>query len=646
MSTTRRGSIAIVIMATGLGLPDSGFARGQGCLTWEKHLVAPHPGYGDAAMAYDSVRGVTVFFRLEETWEWDGAAWSQRRTAGPSRRYHHAMAFDAGRGVTVLFGGRSDVGDTWEWDGSAWTLRATSGPSPRDRHAMAYDSARGVVVLFGGGYRDHLGYHRYDDTWEWDGQSWTFRSVAGPSPRSSHSMAYDSRRGVTVLHGGSVEEKAGYGSDTWEWDGQTWTLRISFGPLPRQVQAMVYDSARDVTVLFVGLDDGGETWEWDGTAWTLRSNDQALSEFGYLMAYDSARSVSVLFGPSAWDTFFYSDGQTWEWDGTTWVFRGNTAPTWRYWHAMAYDSAHGVTVLFGGRSPAPGYLGDTWEWDGTTWSLSCVTGVPPRERHAMAYDGARSVVVLFGGMGLGVGHVAHCCPRDDTWEWDGESWTQRAASGPSARYAHAMAYDSVRQVTVLFGGYGRQDGEGQCFGDTWEWDSITWTQRDAAGPTMRGNHAMVYDSERGVTVLFGGQGCDSQSGDSYSDDTWEWDGTSWTQRAAGGPCGRGSHAMVYDDARSVTVLFGGYTTVGYQYKLDDVWEWDGIMWTERVTRGPPARAEHSMAYDSAREATVVFGGYSVDRHTWELKSGVISADSDGDCDVDLFDISVFQRCSN
>ena len=32
-------------------------------------------------------------------------------------------------------------------------------------------------------------------------------------------------------------------------------------------------------------------------------------------------------------------------------------------------------------------------------------------------------------------------------------WTQRVISGPSPRYAHAMAYDAANHVTVLFGGY-------------------------------------------------------------------------------------------------------------------------------------------------------------------------------------------------
>ena len=72
-------------------------------------------------------------------------------------------------------------------------------------------------------------------------------------------------------------------------------------------------------------------------------------------------------------------------------------------------------------------------------------------------------------------------------------------SGPSAHYGHAMAYDASRGVTVLFGGY-----TGFSNGETWEWNGTTWTQRMVSGPSPRYSHAMAYDASRGVTVLFGG----------------------------------------------------------------------------------------------------------------------------------------------
>src|SRR5262245_20095265 len=130
-------------------------------------------------------------------------------------------------------------------------------------------------------------------------------------------------------------------------------------------------------------------------------------------------------------------------------------------HAMAYDRARGVTVLFGGSDQTP--EGDTWVWGGSVWTRRATGGPSPRTGHAMAYDSARGATVLFGGTANG--------PNGETWEWDGNSWTLKATSGPSSRSKHAMAYDSARGVTVLFGGF---DG-GARSGETWEWDGHAWT---------------------------------------------------------------------------------------------------------------------------------------------------------------------------
>src|SRR5207248_2422650 len=147
---------------------------------------------------------------------------------------------------------------------------------------------------------------------------------------------------------------------------------------------------------------------------------------------------------------------------------------------------------------------------------------------------ARGVIVLFGGYGGG--------SLGDTWEWNGSAWTQRASSGPSPRYGHAMAYDIARGVTVLFGGY-YYDSSPHYLGDTWEWNGSPWTQRASSGPPARFAPARASDAARGVSVLFGGS-----SGFTYYGDTWEWNGGTWTQLASSGPPARSVLAMVCDAA--------------------------------------------------------------------------------------------------
>ena len=128
---------------------------------------------------------------------------------------------------------------------------------------------------------------------------------------------------------------------------------------------------------------------------------------------------------------------------------------------MAYDSVRGVTVMFGGADPS-GVRGDTWEWDGTTWTQRNPTTSPPaRYGHAMAFNAERGVTELFGGQ---TGFAFGAGVLGDTWQWDGNDWTQVPITGPTPRTFTKMVYDSNRHRTVLFGGYNGS----QFVGDTWE----------------------------------------------------------------------------------------------------------------------------------------------------------------------------------
>ena len=52
----------------------------------------------------------------------------------------------------------------------------------------------------------------------------------------------------------------------------------------------------------------------------------------------------------------------------------------------------------------------------------------------------------------------------------------------------------------------------------------------------------------------------------------------WTQiKPSSSPAARHLHAMAYDNARQRTVLFGGSTGTS---QLSDTWEWDGKKWTQ------------------------------------------------------------------
>jgi hypothetical protein len=298
-------------------------------------------------------------------------------------------------------------------------------------------------------------------------------------------------------------------------------------------------SATDITGLVTGYQAAGPL------AWVRKlPATSPTPRAAHAMAYDSARGVMVLFGGDAGSP----NAETWEWNGTAWTQRVVTGPTGRLYHSMAYDSARGVTVLFGGQTVA-GLNNETWEWNGTAWTRRMVPGPTARGAHSMAYDSARHVTVLFGGT------TAPSIANAETWEWNGTAWTQKMVTGPTARRSHAMAYDPARGVCVLFGGV---NGAGTtCNGETWEWNGTAWSHPAGDGPAPRAYHAMAYDSQRGFTILFAGTDT-GQGGVLYSD-VWERDASGWVQRSLGGPAPRSSPAMAYDGARHRPTMFGGST---------------------------------------------------------------------------------------
>ena len=432
--------------------------------------------------------------------------------------------------------------------------------------------------------------------------AWIPRDVGSDAPGSpSHNAcAYDTAREVTVLF---------IGTSTWEYDGNWWTLRTTDGPSTRQRSAMAYDSQRGVCVLFGGsetiggtLYPVGEMWEWNGQSWTQRSADPSPTpRYGHAMTYDAARGVTVLFGGHV------SGGRTddtWEWDGASWTLAAAGGPAAVEEHALAFDSARGVSVLVGGNTTG-GVFGTAsdqhWEWDGTTWTEQIVLRPAARFGHTLSYDAIRQRIVLSGGVPGGGGS-----PLDETWEWDGIAWLQASpTTTPGQRYDHAMAYDVQRGVSVLF-------GTASVPVDTWEWDGTEWSYIAPPSPLRtRALHGMAFDATRAVSVLFGGNTDEGRNGE-----TWEWDGLTWALAAADGPPAMTYTQMAFDTGRDVTVLFGGWANGGWS---DDLWEWAGTTWTPIVAAGPPAVNPifNTMAYDRGRDRTVLVTADAGGTATWE-----------------------------
>jgi hypothetical protein len=78
------------------------------------------------------------------------------------------------------------------------------------------------------------------------------------------------------------------------------------------------------------------------------------------MVYDTKR-VILFGGFTGSGSTLQTRGATWQWDGKHWAQRGDFGPQPRSGLAMAYDSARGRVVLFGGADQGGQILADTWE---------------------------------------------------------------------------------------------------------------------------------------------------------------------------------------------------------------------------------------------------------------------------------------------
>jgi hypothetical protein len=207
-------------------------------------------------------------------------------------------------------------------------------------------------------------------------------------------------------------------------------------------------------------------------------------------------------------------------------------------------------------------------------------------------------------------------------------WQVRSGAGefpPAASFCTRLVEDRARGVLV----HVTESME------VFEWDGSEWERVATQGfpPEARACPALAYDSRRGVVLMHGGVG----PGVIY-DDLWEWSGSSWSERVTVGsarPSGRSLHNLAFDDESGTLLLFGGVDSL--DSVLGDTWELDGWTWTERTPisagGGPAGRALHGMAYDAERDVTVLYGGTpdgevsntSLLNQVWEYDDGAWSA---------------------
>lgn len=561
---------------------------------------------------------VTTYFS-NETWIWNGSRWSQRYPAqSPAARSAYGMVFDTFRSRAVLFGGRNSdtsfFGDTWVFHNDDWhELFPATAPSARQVPGMVYDPLRDRIVLFGGSKlaADGITAEPVYDMWEFDGTNWRQVMTEGPKVVKP-TLVWDGARNQIVMMGITSDVKTlmyAYDSAAGTWSE---VKPKDLPPCANDV-SLVY-MERDRLLALVGGICGASydsAYYYDGGNWYGFAS--ALSPgypSGAAVTYDVHRDEIVVFGGV--EAFGTPRSSTYTYTAGNWRFQNEVIkPVPRAAVAAVSDPFNKAVWMFGGLNQfGDAYHDDLWRYQNGHWGQIEIAENAPLGcgSAAAAIDSDRQKLVVVCG-----GNVVHELDLKEL------KWTKFAETRnvPDARRLAHVVYDPVQKKTVLFGGFDTVNYRN----DTWLWDGATWTEVKEDEADARTNAAMWFDPTLKKLVLYGGIGRPRPENTirRYSD-MWTFDpGNGWTKMKDVTTPGERYDMRVLVDPRTNKVrMYGGVRVDAVDDKTkkqvfaDDLWEWDGSRWT-KITNAvnlPSARQGFGLAYDAYSDRIVIFGGYN------------------------------------
>lgn len=272
--------------------------------SWSQaHPASSPPAQIQAKVAFDTARSVAVLYGQDgagtssSLWEWNGSSWATRVAATMPLRWGPGIAFDPVRGRLLLFGGLNSaalLNDSWEWDGTAISQRQfLVAPPSRWMPAMTFDAAGGRILMFGG-----IGgaFAALTDTWEYDGFGWTevFPATvpSGIPALSPPHLQYCGLTATAVLLTGRLNGSYA----TWEWIGSNWVGRPQAVD-PTDVHQLLQWNGGTGLLAVSNATAPPTLWEYGAGGWSAGFAIPApTSMWGSAACYDSVRDEIVAFG--------------------------------------------------------------------------------------------------------------------------------------------------------------------------------------------------------------------------------------------------------------------------------------------------------------------------------------------------------------
>ncbi len=294
-----------------------------------------------------------------------------------------------------------------------------------------------------------------------------------PSPRLGYegACAWDSTRQVLLRYGGHNQGGGGeQHSETWTFDPRTarWNLKEP-NTLPPGIccgQQNVFDPVQSRYLRFPSF-SGSHGWQW-------------------------------------WREIYLNDSSVWSYDLAENKWRNlRPVPTAqpRPLRCAAWDSDHGVVVLFGGETSSEGTLVyDPWE---NSWTRKKPARQPEfRSGGNLAYDSLRRLHLLFGAQFINDPHTWAYSLRSNAW-FD----LQPPTLPPTDKNDAVLAFDPFAgQTLALVRVSAGKEENAKSHLETWALDTgkNTWTKMNPTPePTTSGSRArnLVFAPELNAFLL-------------------------------------------------------------------------------------------------------------------------------------------------
>ena len=402
-------------------------------------------------------------------------------------------------------------------------------------------------------------------------------------------------------------------------------------------------------IVFGGGDSTGhlaETEEYNGSGWSEVANLNTARE---ILGGAGTQTAALAFGGQKGSPNANAD-ESEEFDGSSWT-EGSNLNTARYITGCGTQTA-GLALA----GAEPGFSSEVEEYNGTSWSevTNCTQS---RKRGGAA--GLQTSALLFGGIIPAV--------TNKTESYDGTSWTNSSNMG-TARYFvgghgtsnsaaiaagglttasasnHTAATEEFNNsFTVVTAGAWASSGNmpvavygGASFGiqtsavhsagvppanaadnDTYEYNGSTWSSGGAL-PANRQSIAAAGASETSGLAFCGAIPSNSQPSHTFHNNTYEYDGSSWTN---GGNYPTGLSATGGSGTQTAAIGAGGTSTApGAPGITNASATYDGSSWTAAPNTGTSA-TRHNMITGTTTSAVSIanyppFGCEEFDGSSW------------------------------